>query len=188
MPACGAPGNRRRTWRRHPAWRRRSASAILPGVNALALALATGFGSGFFPVAPATFASALVALAVYLLWPVSAGAETLLIVALAPLAVWTATAAEKQLGHDAHPIVIDEVVGQLIALWMVPRTVLWVGAAFLLFRLFDIWKPLGAHESQDLPGGWGIVADDVLAGVYARLVLLAAALWGPALGRLLAGG
>ena len=157
-------------------------------MNALALAVATGLGSGYFPVAPATFASALVALAVYLLWPVSGGAEGLLIVALMPLAVWTATVAERRLGHDAHPIVIDEVVGQLIALWMVPRTWPWMLAAFLLFRLFDIAKPLGARESQVLPGGWGIVADDVLAGAYARLVLWAAALAGPAAGRLLGGG
>jgi phosphatidylglycerophosphatase A len=157
-------------------------------VKAIALALATGFGSGFFPVAPATFASALVTLAVYFLWPAAAGPEALLIVALVPLAVWTAGVAEKRLGHDAHPIVVDEVVGQLIALWAVPRSVVWLAAGFLLFRLFDIWKPLGAHEAQGLPGGWGIVADDVMAGVYARLVLWAAALGGPALGRLVAGG
>jgi phosphatidylglycerophosphatase A len=157
--------------------------AILSAVNALAVAIATGLGSGFFPVAPATFASALVVAAVYFLWPASPGPEAMAIVVLAPLAVWSAGAAERRLGHDAHPIVVDEVVGQLIALWALPRTLVWLAAAFLLFRLFDIWKPLGAHESQRLPGGWGIVADDLLAGIYARLVLQAALLWGPALAR-----
>lgn len=157
-------------------------------MNALALGLATGFGSGFFPVAPATFASALVAAAVYFFWPAAGAAEAVLIVLLLPVAVWSAGVAEKRLGHDAHPIVVDEVVGQLIALWMVPRTLPWVAAAFLLFRLFDIWKPLGAHQAQDLPGGWGIVADDALAGLYAWLVLVAAARVGPLVGAALGRG
>ena len=69
---------------------------------------------------------------------------------------------------------IDEVVGQLLTLWLVPRTWPWLLAGFLLFRLFDIWKPLGARRLQDLPGGWGIVADDTLAGIYGFLVLQAA--------------
>jgi phosphatidylglycerophosphatase A len=157
--------------------------AILSTVNAFAAAVATGLGSGFFPIAPATFASALVVAAVYFLWPAAPVGEGVLILLLTPLAVWSAGAAERTLGHDAHPIVVDEVIGQLIALWAVPRTLVWLAAAFLLFRLFDIWKPLGAYQAQRLPGGWGIVADDVLAGVYARLVLQAAILWGPALAR-----
>ena len=69
-------------------------------------------------------------------------------------------------------------VGQLIALWCAPRSWPWVLAAFLLFRLFDVLKPLGADRAQDLPGGFGIVADDVLAGVYAALVLQAALYFG----------
>ena len=144
------------------------------------MVLATGLGTGFFPIAPATFASALVTLAAWLFLPESPGPEAFLILLLFPIAVWSAHAAEKRLGHDAHPIVIDEVVGQLIALWAVPRTARWMIAAFLLFRLFDIWKPLGARESQRLPGGWGIVVDDVLAGVYARVVLAVGLRWGPA--------
>ena len=135
--------------------------------------LATGFGSGFFPIAPATFASALVALAVWLAWPVAPLREAALIAALVPIGIWSAGVAERRLGHDAHPIVIDEFAGQLIALWAVPREPLFLLAAFLLFRLFDIWKPLGAAQLQSLPGGTGIVADDLLAGVYARIVMQA---------------
>jgi phosphatidylglycerophosphatase A len=67
--------------------------------------------------------------------------------------------------------VIDEVLGQMIALWFVPRSWPWLLAGFLLFRLFDIWKPLGAREAQRLPGGWGIVIDDVMAGLYALALL-----------------
>jgi phosphatidylglycerophosphatase A len=145
-------------------------------MDVLARLIATGLGAGWFPIAPATFASALVVGVLAL----AGGAighpvvECVVIVALLPIAIATAHRAEKTLGHDASPIVIDEVVGQMIALLWAPRTWPWLLAGFLLFRLFDIWKPLGARQLQDLPGGWGIVADDVLAGFYAFLVMQAA--------------
>ena len=142
-------------------------------MDPIARLIATFFGAGYFPVAPATFASAIVA-GILLWFGGSAGhplVEALVIAALVPVALWSAHRAEKTLGHDASPIVIDEVLGQMIALFLVPRTWPWVLAGFLLFRLFDIWKPLGAREIQNLPGGWGIVADDVLAGIYAFVVL-----------------
>ena len=147
-----------------------------------AIAFATGLGCGFFPIAPATLASALVTAVVWWTWPVSFAAETILIAALLPFAVWTSGVAETHLGHDAHPIVIDEVVGQLIALWMLPREVGWMASAFFLFRLFDVWKPLGVYDMQRLQGGFGVVTDDVLAGLYARLVLVAAGSLGARIG------
>jgi len=158
-------------------------------MDALARLIATFFGAGKFPVAPATFASAIVAGILFALgpgpdpqahgWPLI---EAIIILALLPISIAAAHRAEKTLGHDASPIVIDEVVGQMIALWMVPRGWTWVLAGFLLFRLFDIWKPLGANEAQNAPGGFGIVADDVMAGIYACLVLQVALAWAP-LGR-----
>jgi phosphatidylglycerophosphatase A len=87
------------------------------------------------------------------------------------LAVWAAGAAERDLGHDAGPIVIDEVIGQSLALLFAPHRIGAFVAAFFLFRLFDIWKPLGAYQAQALPGGWGVVADDVIAGVTTLLAL-----------------
>ena len=147
-----------------------------------AIVFATGLGTGFFPIAPATFTSALVTVATWWIWPVSFAAETILIAVLLPFAIWTSGVTERHLGHDAHPIVIDEVAGQLIALWMLPREVGWIAAGFFLFRLFDVWKPLGIFALQRLPGGFGVVSDDVLAGFYARLVLLAAAFLGAQLG------
>jgi phosphatidylglycerophosphatase A len=122
---------------------------------------------GSFPVAPATAASALVVLAGWFLPVPPIGLVLLLIVAGSAVSVWSAGEAEKVLGHDAKPIVVDEVVGQSLALLFVPHTVAAFVVAFLLFRLFDIWKPLGARESQGLPGGWGITADDVIAGLTA---------------------
>jgi phosphatidylglycerophosphatase A len=83
------------------------------------------------------------------------------------------------LGHDAHPIVIDEVAGMLIALLGVPHRAaspaLLLGSAFLLFRLFDIVKPFPIRQVQRLPGGWGVVTDDLLAGIATNLVLQLAA-------------
>lgn len=141
----------------------------------IAIAIATGLGVGFAPVAPATVASFLVALlmipAVGHVTPLAWGLVTL---ALFPVAVWSSHEAEKTLGTDAKPIVIDEVMGMLVggfAVSMGSRPLVALGLLFVLFRLFDIWKPLGIHRSQSLPGGWGVVVDDVLAGVLTNVSL-----------------
>jgi len=136
-------------------------------MRALARFIATLGPVGSFPVAPATGASAITALAGYFLPALAVPVALLLILLGAALAVWAAGAAEATLGHDARPIVIDEVIGQSLALLFVPRTPLAFLAAFVLFRGFDVWKPLGAYEAQRLPGGWGVVADDVIAGLTA---------------------
>jgi phosphatidylglycerophosphatase A len=148
-------------------------------VRPLALLLATGFGIGRLPVAPATWASAAVAL---LLIPDAFRAPLVLGVAIAvvtPLAIWTSGEAEKTLGHDAHPIVIDEVAGMLVGVLGVPHTVaspaLLLVSAFFLFRFFDIVKPFPIRQIQNLPGGWGVVADDLLAGLATNLALRLAA-------------
>ena len=141
----------------------------------LVILVATGFGLGRLPIAPATWASAAVAL---LLLPAASRAPLALGIALAvvtPLAIWASGEAEKVLGHDAHPIVIDEVAGMLVSVIAVPHAssspVLFLAAAFLLFRFFDIVKPFPIRQSQALPGGWGIVADDLLAGLATNLTL-----------------
>ena len=136
-------------------------------MKGLLRALATMGPVGYAPVAPATAGSAVVVLVGWFL-PVAPLALTLaLLVVGTLLAVWLAGEAEKELGHDAHPIVIDEVIGQSLALLFVPHTLVAFAAAFVLFRVFDVWKPLGAREIQRLPGGWGVVADDVIAGLTA---------------------
>lgn len=141
-----------------------------------AVLLATLFGVGHLPVAPATWASAVVTL---LLIPAAARDPVVLgvlVVALLPLAIWSSHLAERELGTDAHPIVIDEVVGMLIAVWGVPHAAsaspaLLLIAAFFLFRAYDIVKPFPIRQSQALPGGWGVVTDDVLAGIATNLTL-----------------
>jgi phosphatidylglycerophosphatase A len=144
-------------------------------MSRLALLLATGFGLGRLPIAPATWASAAVAL---LLIPDAMRAPAVLAAALAVVlaaGVWASGEAEKTLGHDAKPIVIDEVAGMLLAVIAVPRgdgpPYLFLAAAFLLFRFFDILKPPPIRQAQALPGGWGVVADDVLAGLATNVAL-----------------
>lgn len=125
---------------------------------------------GYVPIAPATAGSAVVALIAWFV-PSPALAETLALIAVsAVVAAWIAGEAEKDLGHDAKPIVVDEAVGQCLALLFVPHTIVAFILAFLLFRVFDVWKPLGAREVQKLSGGMGIVADDVIAGLTACAV------------------
>ena len=136
--------------------------------------IATGFGSGYTPLAPGT-AGTVVAVPVYLIisslpWPLS----LLTVAAFTALAVWASQEGEKLFHEkDAQRIVIDEIAGFLWATFLVAPTVLRVAAAFVLFRLFDIVKPFPAGWCQRrLPGGWGVVGDDCAAGVYGS-----AALW-----------
>ena len=146
----------------------------------LAVILATGFGLGRLPIVPATWASLAVTLLLIAvstfspatLDPIPLGVAILLLV---PAAIWSSGAAERDLGHDAKPIVVDEIVGMLVAVWAVPRggahSVALLFAAFLFFRIFDIAKPFPIGASQKLPGGLGVVTDDVLAGVATNLAL-----------------
>lgn len=136
-------------------------------MRALARFLATLGPVGSAPLAPATAGSAVVVLAGWFIEPPPLPIALALIAAGSGLAVWVCGEAEKTLGHDAKPIVADEVVGQSIALLGVPHQWPAFAAAFVLFRVFDVWKPLGARQIQRLPGGWGVVADDVIAGLAA---------------------
>lgn len=122
---------------------------------------------GLVPGPRATYGSAVVAAVGYFLPVPSLPVFFALLAAGTLVAVWAAGEAEHELGHDANAISIDEAIGQSLALMFVPHTIVAFAAAFLLFRAFDIWKPLGAREIQKLPGGWGVVADDVIAGLVA---------------------
>jgi phosphatidylglycerophosphatase A len=136
-----------------------------------ALALATCLGLGYVPFAPGTFGSA----GGLLLWavlPQSPAAHGAAIVVIFAVGVWSAGLAEQHCrGTDPGPVVIDEVMGMLVTLFMVP--VGWPGAAagFVLFRIFDVIKPPPANRLEQLRGGMGIMADDFMAAVYANLAL-----------------
>jgi phosphatidylglycerophosphatase A len=129
---------------------------------------------GYAPVAPGTVGS-LAGLAVY--W--------LLRAAAAPLfgaGVWSGTHAERHFGGtDPGPGVIDEVVGMLVTLWLLPATWTIAVLGFLIFRVFDVIKPWPAGRLESLHGGLGMMADDVMAAIYANLALRLLALLVPSL-------
>ena len=86
--------------------------------------------------------------------------------------IWAAGREEAYLGRlDPSCVVVDEVAGMLVAVVGLPRELGWVLGAFFLFRLLDVWKPYPIDHLQRLPGGFGVVADDLLAGLYATLGL-----------------
>jgi phosphatidylglycerophosphatase A len=134
------------------------------------LALATGGGSGYSPVASGTVGS-LVGLALWVpLVGLSPLAYAVACAAVAGVGIWAAGRAEQILGsHDDGRITIDEVAGMLVSLAWLPARPEVAGVGFLLFRIFDIWKPFPARAAERLPGGLGVMADDLVAGAYANL-------------------
>src|SRR5207247_10107091 len=147
--------------------------------NKLAVAIATWFGCGYAPIAPGTAGSAA-AIGIAALLAIYAGWRPrdfwILATALVPVAVWSADVTARVTGKkDPRLVVVDEVAGQWFAL-VGAASLNWKSylGAFLLFRLFDIWKPPPVRQLEKLPGGKGIVADDVMAGLYAALVLFIA--------------
>lgn len=86
--------------------------------------------------------------------------------------VWAANQVEKETKvHDNQIIVIDEIVGMLITVALFEKTLIWLVVGFLLFRFFDIMKPFPANSSEKIPHGWGVMMDDVIAGIYSALCL-----------------
>jgi phosphatidylglycerophosphatase A len=139
----------------------------------LALFVATGGYVGYVPIAPGTFGSAL---GLVLLWAIrtvgDVGLEIVVLVLVLVLGVWSGRLAERYAGRvDPGIVVIDEVAGMLITMLLIPVTARSVLAGFLVFRALDILKPWPARRLERLPGGFGIMADDVMAAVYGNLVM-----------------
>lgn len=137
-----------------------------------ALAIAT-WGVGYIPLAPGTFGS-LVGIGVFLLlksWMV----QVVAIVLITWAGIWAASRVERIFGlKDPGKIVVDEVAGQMIGL--LPLSVfafgkVWIIVSFILFRLFDIFKPYPARRFESLRSGLGVMADDLVAGLYAAVVV-----------------
>ena len=97
--------------------------------------------------------------------------SVLIWVVILVLGVIVSGKAEKDFGQEARPIVIDEVLGMGLALLFVPKKIVYYVIAFVLFRLFDIVKPFPARQAERLPAGWGVMVDDLVAGVYANVVV-----------------
>jgi phosphatidylglycerophosphatase A len=143
--------------------------------------LATGCGIGYAPVASGTWGSLPGLAAAWALdrwaggWAVAAGAA---LVAL--FGIWAAGRAAEFLGaKDPRQVVVDEIAGQLVTLAFLPAAPGVLVAGFFLFRALDVWKPWPANRLEALPGGSGIMADDLMAGLYGNLVLQVIAAWHP---------
>lgn len=139
-------------------------------------AFVTGLGLGYLPLAPGTWASLATLLPVFVIHRLLPLQETVVLSAVVVLltypAVVCSTRFSRSEGHpDPSMIVIDEILGQIVCLLWVPVSPFSLGAGFLLFRFFDIVKPFPARSVEKLPGGMGIVFDDLVAGVYAGLCL-----------------
>ena len=148
-------------------------------ITRVGLAVATVCGLGYAPVAPGTFGSAA-GLLLWWLLPASPVVGAAAIVAIFIVGSWGGNVAERHFGRtDPGQVVIDEVMGMLITLFLNP--VGWMGAlaGFFLFRVFDVIKPYPANRLEQLHGGVGVMADDAMAAVYANLALRAAlTYWG----------
>jgi phosphatidylglycerophosphatase A len=136
-----------------------------------ALAFSTCLGLGYAPVAPGTVGSAA-GLAVWALLPTSPTVHGVVIVLVFAAGAWSAGVAERHFGAtDPGPVVIDEVMGMLVTLFMVRAGWPAATAGFLIFRIFDVIKPPPANRLERLHGGIGVMADDFMAAVYANVVL-----------------
>ena len=136
--------------------------------------LAFGLGSGVAPYAPGTFGT-LAAIPIYMVLVefLSLPVYGLVVAAMFGFGVWLCERTEKDIGvHDHSGIVWDEFVGYLVTMFAIPVGWTWVVAGFFLFRLFDVWKPFPVRQlERRYQNGFGNMADDLLAGIYANIVL-----------------
>jgi phosphatidylglycerophosphatase A len=134
--------------------------------------LATAGGAGYSPLVPGTVGSAVGVLSFWGLTGLSSPAQALATVTLFGLGVAAASRTAATLGRkDPGIVVIDEVVGQWASLLFLPLTPATAAVSFLIFRAMDVVKPWPARDFESLPGGLGIMADDLMAGIYANLLL-----------------
>jgi phosphatidylglycerophosphatase A len=136
----------------------------------------TSLGIGYIGKGAGTVAAVACCICWYFAW--AGGYPPLLLsvlitVAITLLGVWSSSIVEKIWGKDPARVVIDELAGMCIGLLFVPVSIKYVILALILFRFFDIVKPLYVRKMEELPSGWGIMMDDVLAGIYTNIIVSA---------------
>ena len=138
----------------------------------LVLMFSSGLGCGLMPAIPGTWGTLAAAVVYWFFVPAGPLIVAVIAAVLCVVAVPISGAAERIYGvKDDGRIVIDEWAGYFVSVLFLPHTLRYGVAAFVLFRLFDVWKPLGIRALQKLPGGWGITIDDIAAGAVANLIL-----------------
>ena len=142
-------------------------------MNKFFLFLATGFGVGYSPVAPGTLGTLIAIPVYYFLSNISSPIYEITLVGFFFLSVWISENAEIFFGKkDDQRIVIDEIMGFLVTMLWVPKTAILIVIGFFVFRFFDILKPFPIRRlEKKFKGGYGVVLDDVMAGVYSNIVL-----------------
>jgi phosphatidylglycerophosphatase A len=134
--------------------------------------VATALGAGYSPIAPGTAGSAV---GLLLFWPLHRlpiAAQVAALVTLYLVGVVASARVARGLGvEDPGLVVVDEVMGMWASLLLLPFNPWTAGAGFVLFRVMDVFKPYPARQFESLPGGWGIMTDDLMAGIYANLLL-----------------
>jgi phosphatidylglycerophosphatase A len=138
----------------------------------LILLFASGLGAGFSPFAPGT-AGTLVAIPIELLLsPIRSPVYELTLLTFFFFSSWIAERAQNHWQKkDDQRIVIDEIMGYFLTMLWIPKTLLFISVGFLLFRLLDIAKPFPCRQLEKVRGGFGVVLDDVFAGIYANVAL-----------------
>ncbi len=145
-------------------------------LNALSKAIATALGAGYSPVAPGTCGTAVAVPLAFALAPLPIWLYVIVVAAITGIGIWAADRADRAWGtHDTGRIVIDEVAGYLVTMTLVDRSQLVpLLVGFVVFRIFDIVKPPPIRWlDRNMPGGFGVVIDDVAAGVLGMLTMLA---------------
>ncbi len=152
--------------------------AASPLRDRTAIALATWFGTGLLPLLPGTFGTLATIPALLALEALGGAWRSLFLPLITGLAIWSAGRYEKRAGKsDPAEVVIDEAAGFTLTMFLFPLTWPNLIIGFLLFRGFDILKPFPIRKLEGLPGGWGIVGDDLAAGLYALCALRVVAYW-----------
>ena len=147
-------------------------------MNFLIKLIASGLGTGYFPIAPGTAGSALAVGVALCLRPWWNPAGALALCCGCFLAgVYFTSRAEKFWGHDSGKMVIDEIAGMFLSLAFIPLNWTNLVAAFLIFRLLDIIKPPPARQLERLRAGWGVMADDIVAGAYTAVLMVGIEKW-----------
>jgi phosphatidylglycerophosphatase A len=136
-----------------------------------ALILSTWFGAGLIPFAPGTMGTLAATPLILLSHALWMGYRVAFVVGVVGIAVYSGEQSQKLLAkNDPSEVVIDEVAGFLLTMLFLPKSWFALGLGFVLFRVFDITKPYPIRHLERLPGGFGIVMDDLLAGFYAGLI------------------
>lgn len=141
----------------------------------LAIAIASGFGSGLIKFGPGTWGTAVASFIVTTMWLFKVEQIPLIIVGLtiffSIIGYWSVLRLADSWEHDDQRIVVDEIIGLFVTLLFVPISWTTIILSFVLFRFFDILKPLGIRRFDEINTNWAVIVDDIVAGVYANIVL-----------------